>query len=369
MMSMVRLADSFGTNYLTNPHGTGANTAQFTPTIIVPGDYNVYQWHPTVTNASASVPHLINYNGGSMTVHANQTTNGGNWTLLGKFNFLAGSSGYVRVTDSTLDSGTFAIVDGIKFSFVAPTSIPAAPTGVSATANSSNQISLAWTDVATNETGYVVSSALSSGGPFTSIANLGAGSDHYTNNGLSPSTTYYYRVQATNFLGMSAAGAPVSATTQPAAAQAPSISNPPQSQTVLAGQPAGFSVIATGTAPLSYQWRFDGTDIPGATLSSYSIAAAQTNDAGSYLVTITNSAGGAASAPVTLTVQFSLTISGSSGGTVGRVPDLAAYNPGATVSVTASPSSGFVFLNWSGDVGGTNNPLDLVMGTNLSVYG
>jgi hypothetical protein len=361
-------SDSFGTNYLTNPNGTGANTVQFTPNILVPGNYNVYQWHPTVTNASGSVPHFINYNGGSTTVYANQTTNGGNWTLLGRFDFLAGSSGFVRVSDATLDSGKLAIVDGIKFAFALPTSVPAAPTGLSATAISSSQISLAWTDAATNETGYVISSAPSSGGPFTTIASLAASANGYTNNGLSPSTTYYYRVHATNFLGYSIAGSPVSATTQSGAPQGPAISTPPQSQTVLAGQPLLFSVTATGTAPLSYQWRLNGTDLPGATLSSYSIAAAQTNHAGSYVVTVTNSAGAVTSAPGVLTVQFSLAATGSTGGTVGKSPDLAGYAPGAGVTLTALPDPGFAFLEWSGDAAGTNNPLSLTVGANLSIY-
>ena len=42
--------NSFGTNYFSKGHGTGSSYMQFTPNIVVPGDYNVYQWHPYVTN-------------------------------------------------------------------------------------------------------------------------------------------------------------------------------------------------------------------------------------------------------------------------------------------------------------------------------
>ena len=361
-------SDSFGTNYLAAPHGTGANTVRFTPNIVVPGSYNVYQWHATTTNASASVPHFISYNGGSTNVYANQTTNGGNWTLLGRYDFLAGTAGYVRVSDATLDSGKAAIADGIKFVFVPPTTVPAAPGGVSASATSSNQIVISWTDLATNETGYAVSRALASGGPFNVIATIAAGSSGYTNNGLLPGTTYYYRVQATNFLGYSTAGAAVFATTQSGVPQPPNISNPPQSQTVFAGQSAGFSVNANGSGPLNYQWRKNGSDISGATLSTYSIASAQTNDAGAYVVVVTNSAGAVTSAPpATLTVQFSLTTGSTSGGSIGKSPDLAGYDPGEAVNLTALPETGFAFLSWSGDATGTNNSLGIVMTGNLSV--
>src|SRR5437879_5151785 len=91
--------NSFGTNYLTRTRGNGSGYVQFTPNIVVPGDYDLFQWHPGITNSSSAVPFIINYNGGSSTVLADQQTNGGNWSLLGRFNFLAGTSANIRVTD------------------------------------------------------------------------------------------------------------------------------------------------------------------------------------------------------------------------------------------------------------------------------
>jgi endonuclease/exonuclease/phosphatase family metal-dependent hydrolase len=72
---------------------------------------------------------------------------------------------------------------------------------------------------------------------------------------------------------------------------APRITIQPQNQVVIEGSNATFTVIATGTQPLSYQWLFNGTNLDGATNSSLTLTAVTTNDAGSYGVTITNAFG------------------------------------------------------------------------------
>ena len=113
--------NSFGTNYFAKAQGVGSAYVQFTPNFLVSGDYDVYQWHPYVTNASASVPHLITHTAGSTTVNANQQTNDGNWSWLGRFNFAAGTAGNVRVKDNFPESGKVAIADGLKLVFVSST--------------------------------------------------------------------------------------------------------------------------------------------------------------------------------------------------------------------------------------------------------
>ncbi|HET8715553.1 MAG TPA: hypothetical protein VFM16_07000, partial [Holophagaceae bacterium] len=55
-------------------------------------------------------------------------------------------------------------------------------------------------------------------------------------------------------------------------ATAPSITTQPQAVAALEGQPAAFSVAATGTAPLAYQWRKDGSAISGATSATFTLA-------------------------------------------------------------------------------------------------
>jgi len=87
-------------------------------------------------------------------------------------------------------------------------------------------------------------------------------------------------------------------------ATAPVITSQPTNQSVTAGQTASFSVAATGTAPLTYQWKKNGANISGATLSSYTTPATTTADNGStFQVVVSNSAGSAPSSTVTLTVN------------------------------------------------------------------
>ena len=89
----------------------------------------------------------------------------------------------------------------------------------------------------------------------------------------------------------------------------PSITTPPQSQTVAAGGSVTFSAVATGTAPLNYQWCKDGTNLIGNTGSSYTIPSVQGTHAGSYTVVVSNVAGSATSAPpAVLTVVLTPTI-------------------------------------------------------------
>lgn len=82
----------------------------------------------------------------------------------------------------------------------------------------------------------------------------------------------------------------------------PAIAIQPQSQTVSANTPTVFSVIASGGG-LTYQWRFNGNAIPGATGASYPIASTSPSAAGSYTVEITNSVGSVTSTAATLTVN------------------------------------------------------------------
>src|SRR5512135_2631018 len=78
-----------------------------------------------------------------------------------------------------------------------------APTSLTASAVSSSQINLSWTDNAKNEKGFKIERAASATGPWSQIATAGAGVTTYSNTGLSSSTTYYYRVCAYNSSGNS----------------------------------------------------------------------------------------------------------------------------------------------------------------------
>src|SRR5204863_762000 len=104
---------------------------------------------------------------------------------------------------------------GIKFVFsgTPPPPPPNAPSGLTATAVSTSQINLAWTDNSNNETNFIVARSTTSGGPYTDIATLAANTTSYNNTGLAANTTYYYVVRASNAGGSSANSAQASATT------------------------------------------------------------------------------------------------------------------------------------------------------------
>jgi hypothetical protein len=86
-------------------------------------------------------------------------------------------------------------------------------------------------------------------------------------------------------------------------AVAPSITSQPVSQTITSGQTATFSVAATGTAPLSYQWTQNGAAVSGATSASYTTPATTSNSGSTFSVTVSDSAGSATSNNATLTVN------------------------------------------------------------------
>jgi hypothetical protein len=84
----------------------------------------------------------------------------------------------------------------------------------------------------------------------------------------------------------------------------PTITTQPANKTVKVGQTAKFSVTATGTKPLSYQWRKNGVNIAGATSTSYTTPATTSADNGAlFSVIVTNSIGSVTSNNATLTVK------------------------------------------------------------------
>ena len=105
----------------------------------------------------------------------------------------------------------------------------------------------------------------------------------------------------------------------------PAIISQPASQSVAVGSTATFVVSASGTAPLNYQWQFNGGDITNATGSSLVLTNVQFANAGTYSVTITNASGSITSSNAVLTVNFPpaaiqvLSGSGPAGGAV-RLP-------------------------------------------------
>jgi hypothetical protein len=79
----------------------------------------------------------------------------------------------------------------------------------------------------------------------------------------------------------------------------------PLSQSINENNPVTFRVTATGSGPLSYQWKFNNTNIDGAINNSYTIPSVQAINAGNYSVVVSNSLGSVTSNNAVLTVNTS----------------------------------------------------------------
>ncbi|KAA3663097.1 MAG: PKD domain-containing protein, partial [Calditrichaeota bacterium] len=143
-----------------------------------------------------------------------------------------------------------------------PGNPPAAPSNLVATAQSASQINLAWTDNATNETGFRIERKTGSGGTYSEIATVGTNVTSYASSGLSAGTTYFYRVRAYNGDGNSAYSNEANATTQnpPNTPPIPTIAQPADGAIFTVGQNVSFFGDATDAedglvAASGFSWR------------------------------------------------------------------------------------------------------------------
>jgi hypothetical protein len=108
---------------------------------------------------------------------------------------------------------------------------------------------------------------------------------------------------------------------------APFVVLQPQSQTVPIGGNVSFLVFRAGTAPTTYQWQMDGTNLLGATSSSLNLTNLQITNAGNYGVILSNTAGTTLSSNAFLSV---------------RVPDPIVYEPFAPAQTSYSPGANLI---------------------------
>ncbi len=113
----------------------------------------------------------------------------------------------------------------------------------------------------------------------------------------------------------------------------PSITTQPLSQTNALGGNVTLTVVAAGATPLSYQWRFYGSNISGATATSYALNNIQPTNGGDYTVVITNAFGSITSAVATLTVNASPFINSQPQSLSVNLGANAAFNVNATGGV------------------------------------
>ena len=150
----------------------------------------------------------------------------------------------------------------------------------------------------------------------------------------------------------------------------PAVATPPAAISLNPGQAGAVTVGVTGTPPLTYQWRKDGTNIAGATAASYPVASAATADGGNYSVVITNAYGTVTSSAAAVTVttaNIPASIANQPVSLVRNVGDSASF------SVAAFGSSPITY-QWRKDgtaiTGATTNALALtnVISANAGAY-
>jgi Bacterial Ig domain/Putative Ig domain/Immunoglobulin domain/Immunoglobulin I-set domain len=224
----------------------------------------------------------------------------------------ANSSSYTTPATTSSDSGAqFTVVvsnaAGSATSSPAVLTVSTAPVAPAITAQPASQT------VTVGQTA-TFSVAATGAAPLTyqwkknSVAVNGATSSTYT----TPATTSsdsgaQFTVVVSNAAGSATSSGAV--LTVSAAAVAPAITAQPANQTVTVGQTVTFSVAATGTAPLAYQWMKNSVAINGANASSYTTPATTSSDSGEqFTVVVSNAAGSATSSGATLTVNAASTL-------------------------------------------------------------
>ncbi len=252
-----------------------------------------YQWQVNgspISGATAS----------SLTLNNAQTTASGNYSAV-----VTNSSGSVTSSIAVL---TVLIPPGISSPPQDLTVLAGGTANFSATATGSAPLSYQWKLGGVN----VVNGARISGATTSALSITSAQASDAGN----------YTLAVSNAVG--------SVTSSPAALTVngpPVVTTPPASQSVVAGNNALFTVAATGTAPLSYQWQFNGGPVNGATTTSLAITGAQPGNQGNYTVVVTNVAGSVTSSVALLTISAPVSSTNVANGATITIPDSGAATP------------------------------------------
>ena len=153
----------------------------------------------------------------------------------------------------------------------------------------------------------------------------------------------------------------------PVGGTAPTITSQPVSQTVVAGGSVSFSVTASGTAPLSYQWSWNASNtLAGATNATLLLTNVQVSQAGNYAVLVSNSAGSVISSNALLTVVTAPTITSQ------PVSQTVVAGGSVSFSVTASGTAPLSYQwswNASNTLAGATNATLLLTNVQVSQAG
>jgi fibronectin type 3 domain-containing protein len=210
---------------------------------------------------------------------------------------------------------------------VSALTMPAVPTGVTATATSTTQINLNWNAV-TGATSYAVQRGTTSGGPYTLVASTTTAS--FSDTGLAAGTTYFYVVQALNASGSSASSAEASASTVPTA-------------------PTGVRATPKSATEIDLTWNA----VTGAT--SFKVERSTTSGGPYAVVGSATSTSFSDTGLTAATTYFYVVAAVNSGGTSAVSAQVSALTmPAAPTGVTATGLVAAISLTWNAVTGATS---------------
>ncbi len=242
----------------------GANT---TFSVIATNNEQSYQWRLNGANISSATTTAF-------TVNNAQAADAGSYTVV------VGNGAGVTVSSVA----TLGVAPVIMTNPLNRTNSAGTIATFTVVANGQEALTYQWRHAGTN---------LADGGNIS-----GAATATLAVNNVAQVDTGSYTVVVTNAAGNATSSAAMLVLVDP-----PVVNASPSNLAVAAGANATFTVNASSSVPLSYQWNFGGADIPGATGSSYTRTNCQSADAGNYAVTVGNSAGSVPSSAAELTVN------------------------------------------------------------------
>ena len=178
--------------YTTSSTSSETAWAKWTPNLNYAGTYDVYVYYRSGTNRTTKAPYTVYYKTGSTTILVNQTVNGGQWNYIATKPFNTGTTGYVKLSNYTGESGLAVIADAVRWKYITylDSQAPSTPTNLQGTAVSGTQVNLTWTGSTDNigVAGYKI---------YRNSSQIGtSATTSYSDTTCTSNTTYTYEVSA-----------------------------------------------------------------------------------------------------------------------------------------------------------------------------